>query len=124
MNTMMWTHPITAQHIAKLRDDWGVDGKTPGKGWFEVLVPGGSSTSFSSPPLLSILPSPPSSQSGHLRAENGADGSIFRRATEKELACGDVGAGAMMEWTQIVDIIKDRLKLPPLDTGAPKLELK
>ena len=62
MNTMMWTHPITAQHIAKLRDDWGVDGKTPGKGWFEVLVPGGSSTSFSSPPLPSPPPFPETSQ--------------------------------------------------------------
>ena len=48
----------------------------------------------------------------------------LRRGAEKELACGDVGTGAMMEWTQIVEIIKDRLKLPPLDTGAPRLELK
>lgn len=31
------------------------------------------------------------------------------RPQEKELACGDVGDGAMMEWSKIVKVIEDRL---------------
>lgn len=30
---------------------------------------------------------------------------------EKALACGDVGRGAMIEWTEIVKITEDRLGL-------------
>jgi phosphopantothenoylcysteine decarboxylase len=30
---------------------------------------------------------------------------------EKSLACGDVGSGAMMEWTEIVKIVEKRLNL-------------
>ncbi|KAK2791970.1 hypothetical protein FQN51_001943 [Onygenales sp. PD_10] len=33
------------------------------------------------------------------------------RPIEKSLACGDVGAGGMMEWTEIVKIIEQRLGL-------------
>lgn len=33
------------------------------------------------------------------------------RPQEKELACGDVGDGAMKEWTEIVKVIEDRLHL-------------
>lgn len=33
------------------------------------------------------------------------------RPQEKSLACGDVGDGAMKEWTQIVEIIDARLGL-------------
>lgn len=33
------------------------------------------------------------------------------RPQEKSLACGDVGDGAMMEWTEIVRVIEDRLGL-------------
>lgn len=31
---------------------------------------------------------------------------------QKTLACGDIGDGAMMEWTEIVKLIEDRLGLP------------
>ena len=34
------------------------------------------------------------------------------RPIEKTLACGDVGSGAMREWSEIVQIIKGRLGLP------------
>ncbi|KAE8146642.1 flavo protein [Aspergillus avenaceus] len=40
MNTAMWVHPITAQQIRVIEEDWGVkevDGKE--QGWFEVLRP-------------------------------------------------------------------------------------
>ena len=33
------------------------------------------------------------------------------RPIEKELACGDVGSGAMREWSDIVEVIKARLTL-------------
>lgn len=33
------------------------------------------------------------------------------RPQEKELACGDVGDGAMMEWTKIVKVIEEKLGL-------------
>lgn len=33
------------------------------------------------------------------------------RPQEKELACGDVGDGAMMEWTKIVSIVEEKLGL-------------
>jgi phosphopantothenoylcysteine decarboxylase len=71
MNTAMWMHPITAQQIRVLEDDWGVkDVDGAEHGWFEVLRP-----------------------------------------IEKSLACGDVGSGGMMEWREIVKIVKQRLNL-------------
>lgn len=30
---------------------------------------------------------------------------------EKQLACGDVGGGAMKDWREIVEVIEDRLGL-------------
>jgi len=30
---------------------------------------------------------------------------------EKELACGDVGTGAMKDWREIVEVVEDRLGL-------------
>lgn len=73
MNTAMWRHPVTAQHIRVLEVEWGVgkDNKGGETGWFEVLQPQSS----------------------------------------KVLACGDVGSGAMLEWTEIVKVIEDRLGL-------------
>ena len=73
MNTAMWRHPVTAQHIRVLDVEWGVrkDNKGDETGWFEVLQPQSS----------------------------------------KVLACGDVGSGAMLEWTEIVKVIENRLGL-------------
>lgn len=68
MNTAMWRHPITKEHIRKLEVDWGLSGTS--NGWIEVLRP-----------------------------------------IEKTLACGDVGDGAMREWSEIVSTIEMRLKL-------------
>ena len=33
------------------------------------------------------------------------------RPQQKTLACGDVGDGAMMEWTEIVKVVEERLGL-------------
>lgn len=61
MNTAMWLHPVTAQQMRVLQEEWD---------WFEVLPP-----------------------------------------QEKSLPCGDVGTGAMREWTEIVRVIEERLGL-------------
>lgn len=37
MNTAMWTHPLTAQQIRVLEEEWGV--RSDGTGWYEVLRP-------------------------------------------------------------------------------------
>ncbi|KDN53441.1 hypothetical protein K437DRAFT_292359 [Tilletiaria anomala UBC 951] len=60
MNTLMWLHPLTARHIAFVREFLG----------YEVIGP-----------------------------------------IEKKLACGDMGQGAMYEWTDIVDLVAKRFGL-------------
>ena len=35
MNTAMWEHPVTAEHIKKLSEDWGLHNS----GWINVLRP-------------------------------------------------------------------------------------
>lgn len=37
MNTAMWRHPVTKEHIKKLEENWGVSGGSDG--WIEVLKP-------------------------------------------------------------------------------------
>ncbi|EKD16570.1 uncharacterized protein L3040_001312 [Drepanopeziza brunnea f. sp. 'multigermtubi'] len=49
-----------------------------------------------------------------VKGEDGEDGEGWfevLRPMEKELACGDVGDGAMMDWKDIVAVIEERLKL-------------
>lgn len=36
---------------------------------------------------------------------------VLQPQSSKVLACGDVGSGAMLEWTEIVKVIEDRLGL-------------
>jgi phosphopantothenoylcysteine decarboxylase len=47
------------------------------------------------------------------KEEGKEDGGWFEvlRPQEKELACGDVGDGAMKEWKEIVHVIEERLRL-------------
>ncbi|KAK5116631.1 hypothetical protein LTR62_007305 [Meristemomyces frigidus] len=66
MNTAMWHHPVTAEHIQRLEKGWGLESG----GWFVVLRP-----------------------------------------MEKELACGDVGSGAMQDWKMIVHTVEHQLHL-------------
>jgi phosphopantothenoylcysteine decarboxylase len=35
MNTAMWEHPVTAEHLRKIGEEWGIINK----GWFDVLRP-------------------------------------------------------------------------------------
>jgi len=60
MNTLMYEHPLTAQHIRTVRDVIG----------YEVVGP-----------------------------------------VSKNLACGDVGVGAMVDWRDIVAGVVERLAL-------------
>ena len=85
MNTAMYVHPVTEKQIRVLEDEWGV-------------------------------------KEGESNSAEGTDGEgkvvhcqgwfEVLRPIEKSLACGDVGSGAMMEWTEIVKITKQRLGLP------------
>lgn len=94
MNVAMWLHPVTAQQIRVLEEDWGVkdggDENENGEGWFEVFRPIGVCYFF----FLSY--------------------SICRVTNvylQKMLACGDIGIGGMREWTEVVSIIEERLAL-------------
>ncbi|KAJ5554884.1 Flavoprotein [Penicillium sp. DV-2018c] len=42
---------------------------------------------------------------------------VLQPQASKILACGDIGSGAMLEWTQIVKVIEDRLGLTAHDAG-------
>ena len=80
MNTAMWHHPVTARQIAVLESDWGYHG--------------------------SDLKGDPS-QDVKLREDG-----CFKvlRPTEKELACGDTGDGAMMDWRDVVSAVATQLE--------------
>lgn len=43
---------------------------------------------------------------------------LLLRPIEKELACGDTGDGAMMDWRQIVGHVEKHFKLPPKTNGV------
>ena len=87
MNTAMYVHPVTAKQIKVLEDEWGVkEGHVDGPQGAKV---DGTSGVIHSQGWFEVL-----------------------RPIEKTLACGDVGSGAMIEWTEIVRIVKQRLGLP------------
>jgi phosphopantothenoylcysteine decarboxylase len=81
MNTLMWQHPLTRRHLRQLGSDAGVGDL---------------------PPQLT---------------ESGIIASIHERSQSlrivspqaKQLACGDVGIGAMSDLAVIVDVVLDRL---------------
>jgi phosphopantothenoylcysteine decarboxylase len=89
MNTAMWRHPITKSQIRVLDEDWGVC-KSKGKGEGHVSIAG----------------------DGDCEDESEREGWFeVLRPMEKELACGDVGTGAMKDWREIVGVIEERLGL-------------
>ncbi|KAI0445346.1 putative flavoprotein [Xylaria telfairii] len=95
MNTAMWRHPITAKQLRVLEEEWGVqkaptpmqpdDGSAPGN--------------------------PPTSQETSPSQDEGDGWFEVLRPQSKVLACGDAGDGAMLEWSQIVTVIEERLGL-------------
>lgn len=108
MNTAMWRHPVTAKQLRVLEEEWGVSPvddrqNRTGEG--------------------NVLPSEPKNDvedvdrsmihlAGDSSEEHNRDGWFeVLRPQHKVLACGDVGDGAMMEWTEIVAVIEARLGL-------------
>ncbi|KAI0197480.1 putative flavoprotein [Astrocystis sublimbata] len=107
MNTAMWRHPITAKQLRVLEDEWGVHSTT-------------TSTSIStstqdSSNLVAPLTPPGNTEKGmsSVAEGKGHDDGWFEvlRPQSKVLACGDAGDGAMLEWTEIVGVIEERLGL-------------
>lgn len=100
MNTAMWRHPITAKQLRVLEEEWGVQKPSAFKAQPE------DSSAPESAPALSPETSRPSA------TEDEGDGWFeVLRPQRKVLACGDAGDGAMIEWTQIVTAIEERLGL-------------
>ncbi|CAK7200368.1 hypothetical protein SEUCBS139899_003063 [Sporothrix eucalyptigena] len=83
MNTAMWNHPLTARQLSTLRDSWGVGRLTE-----------------------------TSTEEGEPQEENRGWYEVLLPQS-KSLACGDVGQGGMMDWRDIVVIIRERLSLSP-----------
>ncbi len=81
MNTAMWRHPVTGRQIRVLEEEWASPDEVEGG------VRG----------------------DGHAGLEEGWI--TVLRPMEKELACGDVGDGAMMDWRQIVAHVERHLGL-------------
>lgn len=80
----MWLHPITAKQIRILTEDWGVKDAINGTGT------GNGNSAVDDSGWFEVL-----------------------RPQQKTLACGDIGDGAMKEWTEVVRIIQARLGLEP-----------
>ena len=84
MNTCMWEHPVTERLLAVLEGEWGVEETERERSWVDGEGNGGSGSGW-----VEVL-----------------------RPMEKELACGDVGVGAMCNWKEVVGVIERRLSLP------------
>ncbi|KAI0390263.1 flavoprotein [Xylariaceae sp. FL0594] len=93
MNTAMWRHPITAKQLRVLEEEWGV--KT-------IAAPSTSEVDVQTDGR-------PASQT--IDDQEGDGWFEVLRPASKVLACGDTGDGAMIEWTQIVAVIEERLGL-------------
>lgn len=98
MNTAMWRHPVTARHLGVLEGQWGVYGSKSGGKKGEEQEEEGEQLERRDGDNAEV-------------AENeNADGWFeVLQPKSKALACGDVGDGAMMEWTNIVAVIEERL---------------
>lgn len=92
-----------------------IDGLTPINGWRKrIIVAPAMNTAMWRHPItkkqIGVLEGEWGVRSEDMR-ENGEGWFEVLRPVEKELACGDVGDGAMREWKEIVGIIEDRLGL-------------
>ena len=122
-----WAHvlllaPLSANSLAKM-----VNGVSDGlllsviRAWDTTgLVDGRKKTIFVAPAMNTAMWRHPitSKQMKVLEKEwgEGNDGWVsVLRPMEKELACGDVGDGAMMDWREIVRHLQDRLRLGEME---------
>ncbi|TRX95120.1 hypothetical protein FHL15_003812 [Xylaria flabelliformis] len=92
MNTAMWRHPITAKQLRVLEEEWGIQ---------KTAAPTHPDDGFA----------PGTSQESGASKDEGDGWFEVLRPQSKVLACGDAGDGAMLEWSQIVTVIEERLGL-------------
>ncbi|KAI0184468.1 flavoprotein [Xylaria flabelliformis] len=92
MNTAMWRHPITAKQLRVLEEEWGIQ---------KTAAPTQPDDGFA----------PGASQENGASKDEGDGWFEVLRPQSKVLACGDAGDGAMLEWSQIVTVIEERLGL-------------
>jgi phosphopantothenoylcysteine decarboxylase len=85
----MWRHPITAKQLRVLEEEWGVRKPTSSAQQDESSQETDQTVS----------------------REEGEGWFEVLRPQRKLLACGDAGDGAMIEWSQIVAVIEERLAL-------------
>ena len=88
MNTLMWDSPVTRRHLGQLLDEWGA---------------GGVEKPWSVRDAATIF------------EQHGRAIRVVPPST-KQLACGDVGLGAMAEVPAILDAVERRLALPASTT--------
>jgi len=101
----MWRHPITAKQLRVLEEEWGV--KTlPAANISEHDAQADSRLVIDNPTTQTTGQSDPSQDN-----DEGDGWFEVLRPKSKVLACGDTGDGAMIEWTQIVAVIEERLGL-------------
>lgn len=105
MNTAMWRHPVTARQLAVLEGEWGVYGGGKKRG----AVGGDAVTAEEFGQREDGHGGKQLEEKKEEEEEEGDGWFEVLRPKSKALACGDVGDGAMMEWTQIVAVIEERL---------------
>ncbi|HMF18519.1 MAG TPA: flavoprotein [Gemmataceae bacterium] len=101
MNTLMWEHPLTVQHLRKLAASQFV---VPPLGSFNAQLPEGGTTN-SVPEQLDLEQLMDWINQTYLK---------FRIVppVSKRLACGDVGVGAMAAVPEIVNAVAEMAKVP------------
>lgn len=105
MNTAMWRHPITAKHLRVLEEEWGVGPRSAPEGQ------AGNGSAVEDPSSKSWKAGREEQEQEQEESEENDGWFEVLRPQRKVLACGDAGDGAMIEWTQIVAVIEDRLGL-------------
>ncbi|KAI8633630.1 flavoprotein [Xylariaceae sp. FL1651] len=103
VNTAMWRHPVTAKQLRVLEEEWGV--QKPGS--YTDAQPDRSATTESEHSANQTAEQP-----NHKTGDDENEGWFeVLRPQRKILACGDAGDGAMIEWSQIVAVMEERLGL-------------
>ncbi|KAI1816264.1 putative flavoprotein [Poronia punctata] len=104
MNTAMWRHPITAKQLRVLEEEWGV----------QTSSATDSKERYTQADISSVSETQGRDQQQQHTSQDDETGDGWfevLRPKSKVLACGDTGDGAMIEWTQIVTVIEERLGL-------------
>ncbi|KAK1771929.1 flavoprotein [Phialemonium atrogriseum] len=125
--------PLSANTLAKLVNGlcdnlltsvcraWDTDGQVDGQRKRIVVAPAMNTAMWRHPVTAKLIRVLEEDWGVRRDEETGEETGWFEvlppQAT-KVLACGDVGSGAMMEWTEIVKVIEDRLGLRGDEEGT------